>query len=89
MTFIVIEKQDRDPSEIQPDYTLDMLGEPCPYPAIATLEIMPTLKNGEVLEVLSDCAQSINNIPIDAKNHGYTLLSIEQDGAMLRYLIQK
>jgi len=33
--------------------------------------------------------QSINNIPIDTKNHGYTLLSVEQDGTKLRYLIQR
>lgn len=89
MAFTVIQQQDKRPSEITPDYTLDMLGEPCPYPAIATLETMPTLKSGEVLEVLSDCAQSINNIPVDVKNHGYTLLSVEQDGPTLRYLIQK
>lgn len=89
MAFSVIQKADKDPADIQVDYSLDMLGEPCPYPAIATLETLPTLQDGEVLEVLSDCAQSINNIPIDVKNHGYQLLSIEQDGAMLRYLIQK
>ncbi|MDE8035160.1 sulfurtransferase-like selenium metabolism protein YedF [Actinobacillus equuli subsp. equuli] len=89
MAFTVIQQQDKHPSEIIPDYTLDMLGEPCPYPAIATLETMPTLKSGEVLEVLSDCAQSINNIPVDVKNHGYSLLSVEQNGPILRYLIQK
>ncbi|AFU19947.1 sulfurtransferase-like selenium metabolism protein YedF [Actinobacillus suis] len=89
MAFTVIQQQDKHPSEITPDYTLDMLGEPCPYPAIATLETMPTLKSGEVLEVLSDCAQSINNIPVDVKNHGYSLLSVEQNGPILRYLIQK
>lgn len=72
-----------------PDYSLNMLGEPCPYPAIATLEILPSLKQGEILEVISDCAQSINNIPIDVKNHGYTLLAVEQNGPVIRYLIQK
>lgn len=40
---------------IVPDYRLDMLGEPCPYPAVATLEAMPQLKPGEILEVISDC----------------------------------
>ena len=63
--------------------------EPCPYPAIVMLETMPQLQKGEILELLSDCAQSINNIPIDTKNHGYTLLSVEQDGTKLRYLIQR
>ncbi|PTA48702.1 SirA-like protein [Shewanella morhuae] len=72
-----------------PDYQLDMVGEPCPYPAVATLEAMPKLKKGEILEVISDCPQSINNIPLDAKNHGYTVLGIEQNGPTIRYLIQR
>ncbi len=40
---------------ITPDYRLDMSGEPCPYPAVATLEALPQLKKGEILEVISDC----------------------------------
>ena len=44
---------------------------------------------GEILEVVSDCPQSINNIPLDARNHGYTVLDIQQDGPTIRYLIQK
>lgn len=73
---------------IIPDYRLDMVGEPCPYPAVATLEAMPSLQKGEILEVVSDCPQSINNIPLDARNHGYTVLDIQQDGPTIRYLIQ-
>ena len=30
---------------IIPDYRLDMVGEPCPYPAVATLEAMPSLQD--------------------------------------------
>lgn len=74
---------------IIPDYRLDMVGEPCPYPAVATTEAMPSLQKGEILEVVSDCPQSINNIPLDARNHGYTVLDIQQDGPTIRYLIQK
>ena len=33
---------------IVPDYRLDMSGEPCPYPAVATLEAMPQLKKGDM-----------------------------------------
>ena len=29
-------------------YTLDILGEACPMPAVATLEILPKMKSGEV-----------------------------------------
>jgi len=89
MAFTVVQKLDKDPKDITPDYTLDTLGEPCPYPAIVMLETMPQLQKGEILELLSDCAQSINNIPVDTKNHGYTLLSVEQDGTKLRYLMIK
>ena len=70
---------------IVPDYRLDMVGEPCPYPAVATLEAMPQLKKGEILEVVSDCPQSINNIPLDARNHGYTVLDIQQDGPTISF----
>jgi len=75
--------------KIIPDYRIDMQGEPCPYPAINTLEAMKELKGGEILEVISDCPQSINNIPADAKNHGYKVLLIDSDGPTIRYIIQK
>ncbi|MBD5166131.1 MAG: sulfurtransferase-like selenium metabolism protein YedF [Helicobacter sp.] len=75
--------------EIIPNFRLDLQGEPCPYPAIRTLEVLPELQKGDILEVLSDCPQSINNIPIDAKNHGYEVLAVEQMGATIRYLIKK
>lgn len=76
-------------STFTPTYRLDLQGEPCPYPAVRTLEVLPELKKGEILEVLSDCPQSINNIPVDAKNHGYKVLEVEQLGATIRYLIRK
>lgn len=76
-------------SKITPNYRLDLQGEPCPYPAVRTLEVLPELKSGEVLEVISDCPQSINNIPVDAKSHGYEVLEVEQIGATIRYLIRK
>lgn len=55
-------------------YTLNLEGEACPYPAIATLDALPQLKSGEILEVLCDCPQSINSIPQDAKNRGFKFL---------------
>lgn len=79
----------RDSAELTPDYNLEIFGESCPYPAVATLEAMASLNKGEVLEVVTDCGQSINNIPPDAKNHGYTMLSIEQNGPHIRYLIKR
>lgn len=76
-------------SQPVPDFRLDMRGEPCPYPAVATLEALPRLAKGQILEVISDCPQSINNIPQDARNHGYTVLDVQQDGPTIHYLIQR
>ena len=70
-------------------YTLDILGEACPMPAVATLEILPKMRSGEVLEVLCDCPQAINSIPYDARNRGFEVLKIEQDGPTLRFIIKK
>lgn len=70
-------------------YTLDIQGEACPMPAVAMLEVLPTMKSGEVLEVLCDCPQAINSIPVDARNRGFEVLSIEQDGPTLRFIIRK
>lgn len=71
------------------NYTLDIQGESCPYPAIRTLEALEEMQSGEILEVISDCPQSINNIPTDIKNHGYEMLLLEQEGAILRFVIKK
>jgi len=75
--------------ELVADYRLDMQGEPCPYPAVKTLEAMESLKEGEILEIISDCPQSINNIPLDAKNHGYKVLRVDSSGPTIQYIIQK
>ncbi len=72
-----------------PDYRLDMMGETCPYLAVATLEAMEQLQTGEILEVLTNCSQSINSIPLDAGNHGYEVLAIQRDGPTIRYLIRR
>ena len=70
-------------------YSLNLQGEACPYPAIATRDVLPKLKSGEILEVLCDCPQSINSIPQDVKNRGFKVLEIDQSGPTLRFLIQK
>ena len=75
--------------DTQITYSINLQGEACPYPAIATLDVLPELKSGEVLEELCDCPQSINSIPHDVKARGFEVLLIEQDGPTLRFLIKK
>ncbi|WP_284504626.1 sulfurtransferase-like selenium metabolism protein YedF [Caballeronia sp. ATUFL_M1_KS5A] len=72
-----------------PDFMLDLRGEPCPYPAVATIQAMRSLKTDEVLEVLSDCPQSIHSIPADARKLGYTVLRVQQAGPTITYWLTR
>ncbi|MCH4010147.1 sulfurtransferase-like selenium metabolism protein YedF [Companilactobacillus sp.] len=71
------------------DYFLNLEGEPCPFPAMSTIDAYDDMKDGEVIEIISDCPQSINNIPVDAKNRNHEVLLVEQNGPTFRYVIRK
>ncbi|KAB2329316.1 sulfurtransferase-like selenium metabolism protein YedF [Bacillus mesophilum] len=55
------------------DYTLDLRGEPCPYPVIYSLEALEGMQKGEVLQVIADCPPAFKNVPEEVVKHGYTL----------------
>lgn len=55
------------------DFTLDLRGESCPYPVIYTLDALEGMKEGELLQVITDCPGSFRNVPEEAVAHGYTL----------------
>ncbi|MFV3334486.1 sulfurtransferase-like selenium metabolism protein YedF [Pseudomonas sp. NY15437] len=76
------------PDTKMPTLSLDLRGEHCPYNAIATLETLETLKPGDLLEVITDCSQSVHGIPEDTQRHGYHCLAVEQHGALFRFLIE-
>lgn len=71
----------------KPNLSLDLRGEHCPYNAIATLETLATMQPGELLEVITDCAQSVHGIPEDSRARGYDCLAVEQHGPLFRFLI--
>jgi TusA-related sulfurtransferase len=76
--------------EIKIDYTLDLQGEPCPYPLIYSLEVLDKMEKGQVLELIADCPQSFRSVPEEAVKHGYTLLAGPfKEGPVIRFYIQK
>lgn len=70
------------------DYVLNLEGEPCPFPAMASIDAYDDMNDGEVIEIISDCPQSINNVPVDAKNRGHEVLLVEQNGPTFRYVVR-
>lgn len=55
------------------DFTLDLRGEPCPYPVIYTLETLQGMKKGQLLQVIADCPAAFRNVPEEVIKHGYTM----------------
>lgn len=60
------------PTDLEPDFTLDLRGESCPYPVIYTLETLEGMNTGELLQVITDCPGSFRNVPEETLAHGYT-----------------
>ncbi|MCE5173129.1 MULTISPECIES: sulfurtransferase-like selenium metabolism protein YedF [Paenibacillus] len=58
---------------VEVDFTLDLRGEPCPYPVIYTLETLRDMKKGQLLQVIADCPAAFRNVPEEVVKHGYTL----------------
>ena len=74
-------------SQATPNLSLDLRGEHCPYNAIATLETLATMQPGQLLEVVTDCSQSVHGIPEDTRAKGYEC-QVEQHGSLFRFLIR-
>lgn len=51
------------------------------------LEALADLEPGAVLELITDCLQAINSIPVEVVRHGYELLHEDHDGPTLRFYI--
>ncbi|GIP41421.1 SirA-like protein [Paenibacillus sp. J31TS4] len=79
-----------DLNAIRPTMTLNLEGEPCPYPVVYSLDAMEQLKSGEVLEVIADCPQAFNAVPEEAMRMGYKLIGEPiTDGPTIRFYILK
>ena len=70
-------------------YHIDLRGETCPYPTIRGIEALDELKNGEILEIVTDCAQTLHTIPIDVASRGHVLLETIREGKEIHFIIQK
>ncbi|BAU28033.1 TusA-related sulfurtransferase [Aneurinibacillus soli] len=77
-------------NQIIPTYTLNLEGEPCPYPVVYSLDVLEKLASGEILEIIADCPQSFQAVPEEAKRMGYVLLCEPvQEGPIIRFYILK
>lgn len=71
------------------DETLDCVGLYCPMPIVHTAKKMKELKNGQVLEVLSDDIGIKEDMPSWCKTTGNECLGMEEDKGVYRVFVKK
>ncbi len=72
-----------------PDQTLDTLGLFCPIPVILTAKRIKQMRVEQVLEVLSDDEGMKKDMPAWCKNSGNELVSMHQEGRVLKTCVRK
>ncbi len=70
-------------------HELDAIGLLCPLPVLKARKRLQALQSGETLAVLADDPAAIVDIPHFCTEAGHTLQSIDDQGAVQRYLILK
>lgn len=69
---------------------LDITREHCPMTFVKTKIELSKLSDGDILEVLLAEGEPLDNVPRNAKDQGYNVLSVEHvEGTTYRVLIQK
>lgn len=58
---------------LNPDISLDLRGESCPFPLMHTLEAISQADQGNLIRVLTDCPSSFRNIPDEMKKRNYKM----------------
>ncbi len=71
------------------DQSLDCLGLYCPIPIVKTAERFKQLKQGEVLEVVSDDKGIKLDMPAWCEATGHEFLGMEEDSGEIKVYVKK
>jgi len=69
--------------------TLDCVGLYCPQPLFQTKEAIESIEVGEILEVIADDPAADGDLHAFAKRAGHEIVSFEDDGGEMRFLIRR
>ncbi len=71
------------------DQTLDCVGLYCPMPIVKTSEVIKSLQQGEVLEVLADDKGIKHDMPAWCQATGHEFLGTEEDSGEIKVYVRK
>ncbi|MBY0099722.1 CoA-disulfide reductase [Mesobacillus maritimus] len=92
-----VETNDRGEVEVKVDTeknikvnsVVDVAGLTCPMPIIKLKKGMDSIRSGQVIELQATDKGALNDLPAWARNAGHTILNTEQDGPLIKFLVQK
>jgi len=74
---------------MKPDHHLDVKQKACPIPVILMRDKLKEMKEGEVLEIITDFPSSKNNIERAASKAGHKVLEVIEDNGTFKIYIKK
>ena len=72
-----------------PTHRLDVTGLFCPLPILFAAKEMRRLQPGDLLEVVGDDPGILEDMPVWCERAGHCLLDMEEEGGVIRSLVEK
>ncbi|HLA48227.1 MAG TPA: sulfurtransferase TusA family protein [Nitrospinota bacterium] len=76
-------------TDIGVDDSINLSNEVCPMTFVLTKMKLDALKPGQHLEVILPAGEPMRNVPIQVKEEGHKILTVEKMGNMFRLIIEK
>lgn len=76
-------------SDPAPTVQIDARGFHCPVPTLKLQKALERLSAGDVVQLQADDPMAKVDVPHFANQTGHEVLSVEQDGAVLTFLVRK
>jgi tRNA 2-thiouridine synthesizing protein A len=73
---------------VEKNATLDTKGLMCPMPIVHLAKKVKEMKSGQILELIADDVGAKEDVPAWCSRTGNTLLSVEEEGKVLRFYIK-
>ena len=54
-------------------FLLDVRGQVCPYPELLTIRAVKSLKQGDILDIVTDNPPSVRDVPPTLRRRGYDM----------------
>jgi tRNA 2-thiouridine synthesizing protein A len=76
-------------SQIKPDLVVDTKGLQCPRPLLKAKQMLESMEDGQILEVIANDLSTKTTFPAYVKRSGDQLLEIVEDGAIIYLYVKK